>query len=160
MKALRVAICVFVFLVAVPISRAQSPGNEDDKLSGVAMLLPQHHHSDASPPTFTLDEVEQMALAGNPEIRVAARRLAVVEANLPSAGALDDPSFMYRGWQVPLRSPGITTQLRTCSWSARRYRAEEKGVAYERGGGQRHRSQSCAGGDQARCSRSRSQGLL
>ena len=56
-------------------------------------------------PTFTLDEVEQMALAGNPEIRVAARRLAVVEANLPAAGALDDPSFMYRGWQVPLRQP-------------------------------------------------------
>jgi outer membrane protein TolC len=105
MKALPVAICVFVFLIAVRISRAQSPGNENDSLSGVAMLLPQHHHSDASPPTFTLDEVEQMALAGNPEIRVAARRLAVVEANLPSAGALDDPSFMYRGWQVPLRQP-------------------------------------------------------
>jgi cobalt-zinc-cadmium efflux system outer membrane protein len=105
MKALRVAICVFVFLIAVCISRAQSLGNDDDKLSGVAMLLPQHHHSDASGPTFTLDEIERMALAGNPEIRVAARRLAVVEAGLPSAGALDDPSFMYRGWQVPLKQP-------------------------------------------------------
>ena len=105
MKALCVVLCVFVFLAAVCSSRAQSPAIDDDKLSGVAMLLPQHRHSDASGPTFTLDEVEQMALAGNPEIRVAARRLAVVEANLPSAGALDDPSFMYRGWQVPLRQP-------------------------------------------------------
>jgi outer membrane protein TolC len=29
----------------------------------------------------------------------------VVEAHVPSAGALDDPFFMYRGWQVPLRQP-------------------------------------------------------
>ena len=94
-----------LFLSPSRISRAQSLGSDDDKLSGVAMFLPQHHHSDASGPTFTLDEVEQMALTGNPEIRVAARRLAVVEAGLPSAGALDDPSFMYRGWQVPLRQP-------------------------------------------------------
>ena len=105
MKALGVVLCVFVFLVTVRISPAQPLGSDDDKLSGVAMLLPQHHHSDASGPTFTLDQIEQMALAGNPEIRVAARRLAVVEAGLPSAGALDDPSFMYRGWQVPLSQP-------------------------------------------------------
>ena len=46
-----------------------------------------------------------MALIGNPEIRVVARRLAVVQAHVPTAGALDDPSLMYRGWQVPLRQP-------------------------------------------------------
>jgi outer membrane protein TolC len=56
-------------------------------------------------PIYTLDEIERMALVGNPEIRVAARRLGVVEAHVPSAGALDDPFFMYRGWQVPLRQP-------------------------------------------------------
>lgn len=105
MKALCVVVFVFVFFGAVPSSRAQSPGTDDNKLSGVATLLPQYRHSDSSGPTFTLDEVEQMALAGNPEIRLAAKRLAVVEAGLPSAGALDDPSFMYRGWQVPLRQP-------------------------------------------------------
>jgi hypothetical protein len=55
-------------------------------------LLPQHQHSAASGPTFTLNEIEQMALLSNPEIRVAVRRLAVVEAHLPAAGALDDPS--------------------------------------------------------------------
>jgi cobalt-zinc-cadmium efflux system outer membrane protein len=68
-------------------------------------LLPQHEHAAATGPAFTLDEVEQMALTNNPEIRVAARRLAVVDARLPGAGALDDPSLMYRGWQVPLRQP-------------------------------------------------------
>ena len=68
-------------------------------------LLPQHEHAAPSGRAFTLDEVEQLALTSNPEIRVAARRMAVVEAHLPAAGALDDPAFMYRGWQVPLRQP-------------------------------------------------------
>ena len=46
-----------------------------------------------------------MAQAANPEIRVAVRKLAVVEAHVPSSGSLDDPSFMYRGWQSLLRQP-------------------------------------------------------
>ena len=105
MKALRVILCLFLFLGSVILSRAQVPRDDRDTLSGVAMLLPQHHHPDVSDPSFTLDEIERIALAGNPEIRVAARKLAVVEAHVPSAGALEDPSFMYRGWQVPLRKP-------------------------------------------------------
>ena len=68
-------------------------------------LLPQHHHSDVSGPIFDLDRIEKMAQAANPEIRVAVRKVAVVEAHVPSSGSLDDPSFMYRGWQVPLRQP-------------------------------------------------------
>jgi outer membrane protein, heavy metal efflux system len=68
-------------------------------------LLPQHEHSASSGPSFTIDEIEQMALLGNPDIRVAVRRLAVVEAHAPAAGALDDPSLMYRGWGIPLRRP-------------------------------------------------------
>lgn len=46
-----------------------------------------------------------MALAANPEIKVAVRKLAVAEAHVASAGGLEDPSLMYRGWQVPLRQP-------------------------------------------------------
>ena len=46
-----------------------------------------------------------MALVGNPDIRVVVRRLAVVEAHVPTVGALDDPFLMYRGWGVPLRRP-------------------------------------------------------
>ena len=68
-------------------------------------LLPQHEHAAASGPTLTLDEVERIALLNNPEIHVAARRVAVLEAHVPTAGALDDPSLMYRGWQMPLRQP-------------------------------------------------------
>lgn len=68
-------------------------------------LLPQHEHAAASGPALTLDEAERLALMNNPEIRVAARRVAVLEAHVPAAGALDDPSLMYRGWQVPLRQP-------------------------------------------------------
>jgi outer membrane protein TolC len=67
-------------------------------------LLPQHH-AVPNGPALTLDEIERIALIENPEIRVLARRLAVVQAHVPAAGALDDPSFMYRGWQVPLRQP-------------------------------------------------------
>ena len=77
----------------------------EDPFPAADALLPQHQHSAASGPAFTLDEIEQMALLSNPEIQVAVRRLAVVEAHQPVAGALDDPSLMYRGWGVPLRHP-------------------------------------------------------
>jgi cobalt-zinc-cadmium efflux system outer membrane protein len=105
MKIPRVILCLSFFLGSVILSRAQLPDDDRDKLSGVAMLFAQHRHSDVSGPSFTFDEIERMALAANPEIRAAARRLAVVEAHVPSAAALDDPSLMYRGWQVPLRQP-------------------------------------------------------
>jgi len=76
-----------------------------DPFPAANALLPQYEHSAASGPAFTLDEIEQMALLDNPDIRVAVRHMAVVEAHVPTAGALDDPSLMYRGWGVPLRRP-------------------------------------------------------
>jgi cobalt-zinc-cadmium efflux system outer membrane protein len=54
---------------------------------------------------LTLDEAERIALEENLEIHVAARRVAMAEAHIPAAGALDDTQFMYRGWQVPLKHP-------------------------------------------------------
>jgi outer membrane protein, heavy metal efflux system len=83
---------------------ALSAAAEDPFPTAIA-LLPQHEHSGASGPAFTLDEVEQMALLGNPDIQVVVRKLAVVEAHVPAAGALDDPMLGYRGWGVPLRRP-------------------------------------------------------
>jgi outer membrane protein, heavy metal efflux system len=77
----------------------------EDPFSAADALLPQHQHSAASGPAFTLDEIEEMALLSNPDIQVAVRRLAVVEAHVPAAGALDDPMLGYRGWGVPLRRP-------------------------------------------------------
>jgi outer membrane protein TolC len=70
----------------------------------MAALLPQHHAATTGP-ALSLGEIERAAQTGNPEIAVAARRLAAIEAHLPQAGALDDPALMYRGWQVPLRQP-------------------------------------------------------
>jgi cobalt-zinc-cadmium efflux system outer membrane protein len=61
--------------------------------------------ADGSEPALTLDDVERNALAHNPDIEVAARRVAMAEAHVPVAGALDDPSVMYRGWSVPLKQP-------------------------------------------------------
>ena len=68
-------------------------------------LLPQHRSTGISSAALTLDEIEQMALIGNPEILVAARQLAVAEAHVPAAGALDDPMLGYRGWGAPLSQP-------------------------------------------------------
>ena len=70
-----------------------------------AALLPQEQMTENSSPPLTLNEVEQKAMVGNPEIRVAVRQLAVVQTRVPAAGALDDPSFMYRAWGVPFRQP-------------------------------------------------------
>ena len=105
MKTVPVVFFVFVLLGSVRSSWAEVAGGSPDELSGAVVLLPQHRASDGTGPTYTLDAVEDMALTGNPEIEVAIRKLVAAEAHVPSAGALDDPSFMYRGWGVPLSQP-------------------------------------------------------
>lgn len=101
MRTLRVFLCLSLLGGSGNYLHGQIIGGSP---TDIAELLPQHH-AVATGPALTLDEIERMALIGNPEIRVAARRLAVVEAHVPAAGALDDPALMYRGWQVPLRQP-------------------------------------------------------
>jgi cobalt-zinc-cadmium efflux system outer membrane protein len=54
---------------------------------------------------LTLDQIERMALLRNPQIAVAVRRVAIADAKVSAAGALDDPQAMYRGWGVPLSQP-------------------------------------------------------
>lgn len=78
----------------------------DDPYQVALSLLPQQHSDTKSTVTpISLDQAQQMALQANPEIRVAARKVAQAEAHVSGAGALDDPSVMYRGWQVPLTQP-------------------------------------------------------
>ena len=54
---------------------------------------------------MSLAELETVALANSPEIRVAMYRVAIAERRVRSAGSLSDPEFMYRGWGKPLAKP-------------------------------------------------------
>jgi len=104
MKFLSPVFCIFLLIASACVSRAQTPGN-GDSLGALAALLQDQPPPDTSEPALTLDDVERIALARNPEIEVAARRVVIAEAHIPAAGALDDPTAMYRGWGVPLHQP-------------------------------------------------------
>jgi outer membrane protein, heavy metal efflux system len=104
MKSFTAVLCVLAAIASAGVSRAETPAGSDG-LSSLAALLQEHHRPDATGPALTLEEAERIALASNPEIAVAAQRVAVAEAHVPVAGALDDPTAMYRGWGVPLKQP-------------------------------------------------------
>ena len=77
----------------------------DDPYEAALNVLPQHSHPNAAVTPISLEQAEQIALQANPEIRVGARKVAMAEAHVSGAGVLDDPSVMYRGWQVPMTQP-------------------------------------------------------
>ncbi len=104
MKTFISVFCVLLLTAPAHVCRAQAAGNGGG-LGGLAGLLEDRQPPDTSGPALTLDDVERIALARNPEIEVAARRVAIAEAHVPAAGALDDPTAMYRGWGVPLQQP-------------------------------------------------------
>jgi outer membrane protein TolC len=104
MKFVVAALLVLTTAASGGISHTQTPA-ANDSLSGFAALFQSHHEAGDSAPALTLDEAERIALGANPEIQVAARRVAVAEAHVSSAGKLDDPVAMYRGWGVPLQQP-------------------------------------------------------
>lgn len=56
-------------------------------------------------PAMTLEQLEAAALEANPEIKALIPQVAAAGAHVGAAGALEDPSFTYRGWNVPLREP-------------------------------------------------------
>ncbi len=93
------ALCVFALLLTCSLAvRADDP-------YALASELLQQHHVEAAARAYTLVELESLALQGNPEIKLAARKVAAAEAGVSGAGALDDATAMYRGWQIPLRQP-------------------------------------------------------
>jgi len=102
MKVFVCAVCILAF--AGSASSAQAPA-ADEGIAGYAALFQEVSPAEPTAPALTLDDVEQLALARSPEIGVALRRVAVEQAHVPVAGALDDPMTMYRGWGVPLRQP-------------------------------------------------------
>lgn len=98
---LAVAVSCGLFLYRV---QAQVP-EQSISLQAFEDLLQVPSRGLPSGPVLTLGDVERIALEENPQIAVAARRVAVAEAHVPIAGALDDPSAMYRGWGIPLGQP-------------------------------------------------------
>jgi outer membrane protein TolC len=54
---------------------------------------------------LSVDEAVAEALQSNAEIRAAVRRLSLSQAKTATARSLDDPMFMVRDWQTPLRKP-------------------------------------------------------
>jgi outer membrane protein, heavy metal efflux system len=78
---------------------------KEDAFGSIAPLLRDLPQKESGVTPLGLDEVEHIALNANPEIEVAARRVAIARAHVPVAGALDDPMAMYRAWGVPLKKP-------------------------------------------------------
>ncbi len=81
---------------------AQNNGNAFASLNAMLADVPQAADTG---PAMTLDQIEAIASERNPAISVAVRRVVMAEAHVPAAGALNDPTFMYRGWGVPLSQP-------------------------------------------------------
>jgi len=98
-----------VFIMLAATAGGQQVGaavsNPDPLLNVEAMLASSEQHHAATAVPLTLAELEAGALANNAEIHAAARQVTVAEARRGSAGSLDDPSFMYRGWGTPLAKP-------------------------------------------------------
>jgi cobalt-zinc-cadmium efflux system outer membrane protein len=104
MKAFAVPLYLLALFVSAPALCAQTQTGAE-ALPNFDALLGGPAAQEPPGPALTLDEIERMALARNPEIAVAARRVVMAEVNVPAAGALDDPQAMYRGWGVPLEKP-------------------------------------------------------
>jgi outer membrane protein, heavy metal efflux system len=104
MKTLFFAFCSLAVLAPANSSPAQMPG-ASGQLTAFNAFIDNPKSPDALTPAQTMDEIERIALAENPEIHVAARKVSMAEAHVPTTGKLDDPQFMVRNWQVPLNKP-------------------------------------------------------
>ena len=104
MKIQNLWIGAFSLALMLPFCNAQT-ANGASSISDLSTLIGTTHAITTTGPALTLDQVERTALAENPEIALAARKVVAAEAHVPLAGALDDPQAMYRGWQVPLTQP-------------------------------------------------------
>jgi len=104
MKTFFTVSCTFTLIALASCAFAQS-ADPRDPLTAYSAIIDAPKAIEATTPALKLDEIERLALAQNPEIHVAARRVAMVEAHVPVTGKLDDAQFMLRNWQVPLNKP-------------------------------------------------------
>ena len=91
---------IFVFFTMVLALHAQAMAQALDS------FLPQeqeHHSSNVQ--AVSLAELEAAALGNNREIRLMQERMALAKSQVKGAMAVDDPSFMYRGWGTPVFRP-------------------------------------------------------
>jgi len=103
MKTIKVLALLAGLATTVYPSAASSGG---DALAAADELVKQEHqHSRSTVPPKNLAELEEEALAHNPEIRLMLRKVAVAQVKPKIAGSRDDPAFMYRGWGTPLQRP-------------------------------------------------------
>lgn len=106
MKSLLAVICLCALGLSAQVVWAQQAAQSNKNAPAVlnAMLANTPQTPDVAS-AMTLDEIESIAMERNPSISVAVRRVVIAEAQVPAAGALNDPEFMYRGWGVPLSQP-------------------------------------------------------
>ncbi len=69
------------------------------------VLVQEHEHRQSNVSPLTLAEIETIALENNRQIRTMKERVTLAKAGITPAMAIDDPSFMYRGWGAPLLQP-------------------------------------------------------
>lgn len=103
MKKSHIALWAAVLVVAASACRAQTAATRG--LEAISVLFQQARPAAPAAQPLTLDDAERIALAENPDLHVAARKVALAESHVPLAGALDDPQAMYRAWSVPLNEP-------------------------------------------------------
>jgi outer membrane protein, heavy metal efflux system len=103
MKKSHIALWAAVLVAAVPGACAQTAATRE--LEAISVLFQQVRPASPAVQPLTLDDAERIALAENPDLRVAVRKVALAESHVPLAGALDDPQAMYRAWSVPLNEP-------------------------------------------------------
>ncbi len=104
MKTLFIALCSLAVLAHANSGVAQTKSASGEPAAFNA-FIDNSTPAETAAPALTLDEIERIALAENPEIHVASRKVSMAEAHVPTAGKLDDPQFMLRNWQVPLNKP-------------------------------------------------------
>lgn len=63
--------------------------------------------------SLSVDEAVAEALQANPEIRASVRRLSLAQLKTVTARSLEDPMFMVRDWDTPLRKPWDLNQAQT-----------------------------------------------
>lgn len=106
MKPLLAVLCLSALCLSAPALHAQSAQeNHPDPFAALNSILVDTSQAPSPGPAMTLDQIEAIAMEANPAITVAVRRVAMTESNVPAAGALDDPTLMYRAWGVPLTAP-------------------------------------------------------